>query len=78
MKRNRYGYKICYREQGSKTYVRHFITYTYKQALAAMHEYIRYPPEAREDGHELKNPAWRVTPISKKEVADGIWRECPF
>ena len=27
-KNNPYGYKVCYREEGAKEYVRHFMTYT--------------------------------------------------
>ncbi len=26
-----YGYKVCYKEQGSKEYIRYFMTYTLKQ-----------------------------------------------
>ena len=32
MKRNnRYGYKIGYRENGSLSFIRYFMTYTYKE-----------------------------------------------
>lgn len=72
------GYKVCYREQGKTRYVRHFMTYTYKQAVFAMTEYIRYPPTAREDNHILINPTWKIIPISRQEVDNGIWLECPF
>ena len=75
---NLYGYKVCYREKGGKFYIRHFMTYTLRQAIDAKHSYIRYPPIAREDGHVLKNPKWRIIPISSHEVKRGIWREVPF
>ena len=79
MKRhNPYGYKVCYREIGSDRYIRHFLTYTYRQAVFAMDGYIRYPPRARDDGHILKNPIWRIIPVSCGEVKTGIWREVPF
>lgn len=77
-KRNRYGYKVCYREQGETAYVRHFKTYTYRQAVCAINEYILYPPNAREDGHKLNSPTWKIMPVSRDEVKAGIWRECPF
>jgi len=82
-KHNPNGYKVCYREgglsiPGKKRYVRHFLTYTYKQAVAAMDGYIRYPPTAREDGHTLVNPTWKIIPVSRREVEAGIWRACPF
>ena len=72
------GYKVCYREQGDKRYVRHFLTYTYQQAVRALHYYIRDPPPSREDGHILKKPKWKIVPVSRKEIKAGIWRECPF
>ena len=77
-KYNRYGYKVCYRENGAASYVRHFKTYTYKQALRARAGYMRYPPTARSDGHTLKRPRWKIIHISRSEVKRGIWREVPF
>ena len=73
-----YGYKVCYREEGAKEYVRYFLTHTRKQAFNAMRSYIRYPPTARDGDRELVNPKWKVIPVSKKEIKCGIWRECPF
>ena len=73
-----YGYKVCYKEENAKRYVRHFLTYTYKQAKTAMVGYIRYPPAAREDNHVLVNPKWKIIPVKVNEVKQGIWRECPF
>lgn len=78
MKRNYYGFKICYREFGSPQYIRHFITYTYEQAKQALDYYLRYPPRARNDNHKLNNPTWKIIPINKDEIRAGIWREVPF
>ena len=75
---NKYGYKVCYREEGMKRYVRHFLTYTRRQAVRAMNGYIRYPPTARKDGHKLTKPKWKIIPVSRSEAEAGIWRECPF
>lgn len=73
-----YGYKVCYREYGTKNYLRYFKTYTYKQAVYALKYYVLYPPRAREDNHILVKPKWVIIPIKLSEVKDGIWRECPF
>lgn len=73
-----YGYKVCYKEKGSKRYIRYFITYTYKQAKKILKYYILYSPTAREDNHILDNPIWKIIPIKHSEVKDGIWREDPF
>ena len=75
---NPYGYKVCYQEKGSSVYIRYFLTYTYKQAVAVMQGYIRYPPTERETGRQLNHPRWFIFPITKKEVLRGIWREGPF
>ena len=75
---NPYGYKVCYKEKGSKEYIRHFLTYTYQQAKQAKLYYIKYPQHSREDEHPLKNPQWVIIPIKKSEVRAGIWHEVPF
>ncbi len=75
---NPYGYKVCYKEKGCREYIRHFMTYTYRQAKQAKSSYISHPPRAREDDHELKKPEWVIIPIKKSEVRAGIWREDPF
>ena len=72
------GYKVCYKEQNSNQYMRHFMTHNYKDAMDMVAYYKRYPPRAREDNHKLKKPKWRVIPITFKEIRDGIWREVPF
>lgn len=75
---NPYGYKVCYQEKAKKQIIRHFITHTYKQAKDIKRHYLLYPPLSRIDNHVLKKPTWFIIPISKREVRDGIWRECPF
>ena len=77
-KSNPYGYKVCYREKGCKEYIRHFLTYTYNQALRARSYYRKYPQKAREDNHPLTKPYWVIIPVTKSEVKDGIWHEVPF
>lgn len=62
-----YGYKVCYREEDAKKYVRYFLTHTRKQAFNAMRSYIRYPPTSRDGDKELVNPKWKVIPVSKKK-----------
>lgn len=73
-----YGYKVCYKETGSRRYVRYFLTYTYRQAIRAMRDYTRYPPLDRATGRLLNRPKWKVIPVTHKEVLRGIWRACPF
>jgi len=75
---NPYGYKVCYKEKGGNEYIRHFLTYTYRQAKQAKFYYLKYPPRCREDNHELRKPEWVIIPVKKSEVRAGIWREDPF
>ena len=74
----RYGYKVCYLERGTHIYVRYFMTETYRQAKDAMNDYIRYPPRERNTNRKLNNPSWKIIPVTRNEVDNRIWRECPF
>jgi len=75
---NPYGYKVCYREKGKKRFIRHFLTYTFKQAVKAKEFYVQYPQKSRITNRELVKPEWVIIPIKKSEVRAGIWREDPF
>ena len=78
MKNNRYGYKIGYRENGGRFFIRYFITYTYKQALFSLRYYRKYPQRERETNLPIVNAFWEIKPITKKEYEAGIWDEIPF
>ena len=77
-KKNRYGYKIGYRENGSRNFIRYFMTYTYPQAKMCLRHYRKSPPRERETNRPLINPFWEIKPITKKEILAGIWDEIPF
>ena len=77
-KSNPYGYKVCYRENGCKDFIRHFLSYTYNQALRAMNYFRKYPQKSRADNHTIRKPYWVIIPVTKSEVKDGIWHEVPF
>ena len=77
-KKNPYGYKIGYRENGNRLFNRHFLTYTYKQALSTLRFYRKYPQQKRETLRPIIDPFWEIKPITKKEYLAGIWNELPF
>ena len=77
-KNNPYGYKIGYRENGSRIFIRYFMTYTYPQARMCLRHYRKAPPRERETNRPLINPFWEIKPITKKEILAGIWDEIPF
>ena len=77
-KNNPYGYKVGYRENGSRLFVRYFMTYTYHQALFSRRFYRKYPQRTRETNRPIVDPFWEIKPITKKEYLAGIWDEIPF
>ena len=76
-KKNRYGYKVGYRENGSRIFIRYFMTYTYQQAKMCLRHYRKTPPKERETNRPLINPFWEIKPITKKEILAGIWTKFP-
>ena len=77
-KNNPYGYKVGYRENGSRLFVKYFMTYTYHQALFSRRFYRKYPQRTRETNRPIVDPFWEIKPITKKEYLAGIWDEIPF
>jgi len=70
------GYKVCYREDGRKRFVRHMACNTYSGAEWTMQRCMREPPRTK-DGKILKKPTWKIIPITYKELV-VIQKECPF
>lgn len=74
---NPYGYKVGYREIGSRLFIRQFITKTYRQAHRSLLFYRKY-------GHagchkkDIERFNYSIKPITKKEYLAGIWDELPF
>ena len=77
-KNNPFGYKVGYRENGNRFFIRHFMTYTYKQARFSLRFYRKYPQRNRETNRPIVDPFWEIKPITKKEYLAGIWDELPF
>lgn len=73
----KYGFKVCYKEAGNRRYVRRFLAFTRKQAISMLGYYVRYPPKT-DCNLTLKNPRWKIIPVSRKESEAGIWEEPPF
>jgi hypothetical protein len=65
--KNNYGFKVYYCEKDKKRFVRYCICNTYGLAEFTVKASMRYPPTARKDGHTLKNPQWKIVPITKKK-----------
>ena len=77
-KNNPYGYKVGYRENGSSSFIRTFIAYTYNQALNTLRYYRKYGNKELKEKRIIINPFWTIEPITKKEILAGIMDEIPF
>lgn len=70
------GYKVCYREEGRKTFVRYMCCNTYSGAEWTIQR-CRCDPPRTKDGHILKKPAWKIIPLTYKELL-AIRKVVPF
>ena len=70
------GYKVCYREKGRTRFKRHWACNTYSGAEWQMKFCMRVPQKAK-DGHVLREPTWKIFPITNAEIA-AIRKKCPF
>ena len=72
-KKNHYGYKVGYCKNGSRLFIRKFITRTHQQAHQMLVFYRKF-------GHQrvAQKFNYEIQPITKKEVLEGIWDELPF
>jgi hypothetical protein len=61
-----YGYKVYYREENRKRYIRRWVCNTYNLAEWTVKTEMRSPPQE-----------WKILPITKKELQD-IQKDCPF
>lgn len=77
-KNNPYGYKVGYRENGNRLFIKHFMAYTYKQALYARLFYHKHTQRTRDTNRPIIDPFLEIKPITKKEYLAGIWDEIPF
>ena len=72
-KKNRYGYKVGYCKNGSRLFIRKFITRTHKQAYQMLVFYRKFGAQ-----RVVQKFNYEIQPITKKEVLEGIWDELPF
>ena len=76
---NPFGYRVGYRENGSRLFHDHFLTFTYQDAIEMQQHYLSYPPiHSHDDDHLLINPSWEIRPITLQQVLAGIWQQNPF
>lgn len=72
-----YGYKVGYRENGSRHFIRYIVTNTYDLAAWHVEIYKKTTVYARKDNHKIINPIWEIIPLKHIESI-LVWRDCPF
>ncbi len=75
---NRYGYKVCYKKQGSEKWKIYLVTNTYDLAAWHVRWYQREPPVDRITKQPILNVNWLVVPITTYKEYRRLWRDCPF
>ena len=78
MNKNKYGYKICYRQQHNSKLKIYLITNTYASALWHIRWYENHSPPNKETKQPLENVTWQILPIKTITEYKRLWRGCPF
>lgn len=73
-----YGYKVCYRQQGSEKLKIYVVTNTYDLAEFHIRWYAKHTPSDRKTKHPLENVIWLIVPIKTYIEYKRLWRGCPF
>jgi hypothetical protein len=74
----KYGYKVCYRTQGSNRLKVYLVTNTYDGAIWNVRWYENHSPPDRKTNKPIENVIWLVIPINTYIEFRYRWRGCPF
>jgi len=75
---NKYGYKLCYTNEGSKKLHRYIVTNTYGLAEFEKQLCEKYPEKVKQNNQTIRGPTWYIIPIKNKFEYKKLWRGCPF
>ena len=78
METNKYGYKLCYKNEGSKKLHIYVITNTFSLAEFEMKMCIKYPEQIKQSNKTIRGPTWLIIPIKNKREYKKLWKDCPF
>lgn len=78
METNKYGYKLCYKNEGSKKLYIYVITNTFSLAEFEMQMCIKYPEQIKQSNKTIRGPTWLIIPIKNKREYKKLWKDCPF
>lgn len=75
---NKYGYKICYKEETDSKLKLHLVTNSFDLAVLELKNYKLYPQKDRKDKHIIKNPIWHLLEVKNQNEYKKLWKGCPF
>ena len=78
METNKYGYKLCHKNEGSKKLHIYVITNTFSLAEFEMQMCIKYPEQIKQSNKTIRGPTWLIIPIKNKREYKKLWKDCPF
>lgn len=76
--KSKYGYKVCYRQQGKRKRKLYLVTNTYSSAEWSVRWYKSHSPPDRKTNQLLENVTWLIIPIKTFLEYKWLWRGCPF
>lgn len=76
--KNKYGYKVCYKEFGKNKLKIHLVCNTYDGAVWNIQYYETNPQYDRKTKCLIRQPTWFVLPIKTYFEYKRLWKGCPF
>ena len=76
--KNKYGYKVCYREYGKSKLKIHLICNTYRLAKWEVQYYENHQQQDRKTNKPIREPTWLIFPIKTLLEYKRLWKGCPF
>ncbi|MEG1751955.1 MAG: hypothetical protein RR247_02710 [Clostridia bacterium] len=76
--KNKYGYKVCYREFGKRKLKIHLICNSYDLCVWEIQYYENNPQYDRKTSKLIESPKWYLIPIKTFIEYNWLWRGCPF
>ena len=75
---NKYGYKVCYKEENSHKEKVHLVTNSLWLALHEKQWYETHPQFDRKTKLKIINPTWLIKEVKTYLEYSKLWRGCPF
>lgn len=75
---NKYGYKVCYKEQYSSKQKVYLVTNSLWHAEFEKKWFESHPQRNRKTNIILINPTWKIHKVKTYFEYSKLWRGCPF